>query len=223
MNLKKKSLNTTPITYSYYKSKKDIQITIKKLYLKDPKAANDEKICFLNKDYLLTVEKEEFLIFFEHFQAREALSNRFDVLEENCFTNLKKSKNFLWAIEQHKKTKTQKNSKTNRAAEMLERWVSVFSYYLYLQVTLKPSDVSNYEKYHRNRLLNTVLRVLTRYDYENRIEFEDLEIIEKMLENRDDNSLNKFIHDKIGIQRKYEYLEDPYGLKRQIRFNYLDD
>jgi hypothetical protein len=38
-------------------------------------------------------------------------SNNFAILEQNMFTNLKKSKNFLWAIEQHKKTKTGEVSK----------------------------------------------------------------------------------------------------------------
>jgi hypothetical protein len=44
-----------------------------------------------------------------------------------------------------------------------------------------------------------------------------------MLENRDSNSLAKFIHDKAGVKCKYENFVDPKGLKNKIRFNYLDD
>jgi hypothetical protein len=63
MNLKKnfviklKIFNNMLFRYSIFQNRKDTEVIIKKLYLKD---ANDENLCFLNKNYQLTIEKEEF-------------------------------------------------------------------------------------------------------------------------------------------------------------------
>jgi hypothetical protein len=63
MNLKKnfviklKTVGNILFRYSIFQNRKDMEVTIKKLYLKN---ANDEKLCFLTKNYQLTIEKEEF-------------------------------------------------------------------------------------------------------------------------------------------------------------------
>ena len=202
--------------YSIFKDWQNMQITVKKLYLKD---ANGEDLCFLNKNYQLTTEKEAFWVFWEHRHARMVASNNFAILEQNMFTNLKKSKNFLWAIEQHKKTKTGEVSKEHWAVETLERWVSVFNYCLFLHMILKSKSIAEY----RNLYLKALLGILLTYDSSNKIEFGDIDIIEKMLENRDSNSLAKFMHDKAGVNIKYESFVDPKGLKAKTRFNYLND
>ena len=208
--------NTIFIKYTFLQSNKSVEVVIKKLYIK---GANNENLCFLSKNYKLTVEKEQFLDFGERAHARKALSNRFVILEENFLTNLKKSKNFVWAREQHAKTKTEQNSKTYREAEMLERWVSVLNYCNILQINLNYNDYLCY----RNPYFQNVLAVLNNYDDNNKVEFTDLDIIEKMFENRDINNFCKFIHDKSGIEGKYQHFRDPKCLKNKIRFNYLDD
>jgi len=43
---------------SIYESKKNVEVIIKKVYLKN--ANGGEDLCFLIKDYQLTIEKEEF-------------------------------------------------------------------------------------------------------------------------------------------------------------------
>jgi hypothetical protein len=63
MNLKKvlviklKIVSNILFSYSILQDRKDMVVTIKKLYLKDE---NGENFHFLNKDYQLTTEKEEF-------------------------------------------------------------------------------------------------------------------------------------------------------------------
>jgi hypothetical protein len=191
-------------------------VTIKKLYLKDE---NGENFHFLNKDYQLTTEKEEFWTFWEHIHAKKVFSNNFDILEQGFFTNLKKSKDFIWAIELHKKTKTGEVSKEHWAVVALERWVSVFNYCRFLQLTLKITDSSDYRTFYFKALVG----VLINYDKFNKIDFIDIEIVEKMLENRDSNNLAKFLHNKYGVNIEYENFPDPKCLKNKIRFNYLDD
>ena len=204
------------IKYNFFRSNKNVEVVIKKLYIKD---GNNENLCFLRKNYQLTVEKEDFLDFADRAHARKVFSNRFDILEENLLTNLKKSKNFVWAREQHAKTKTQQNSKTYREVEMLERWVSVLNYCNLLQFSLYNKDNLCY----RDSCFKAMLGALKVYDGNNKIEFTDLDIIEKMFENRDINNFYNFIHDKIGVEGKYQHFPDPKCLKNKIRFNYLDD
>ena len=55
--IKLKTLDSILFRYSIFQNRKDTEVTIKKLYLKD---ANGENLCFLNKNYKLTIEKEEF-------------------------------------------------------------------------------------------------------------------------------------------------------------------
>ena len=55
--IKLKTNSNILFRYSNFQNRKDMEITIKKLYLKD---ANGENLCFLNKNYKLTIEKEEF-------------------------------------------------------------------------------------------------------------------------------------------------------------------
>lgn len=214
--IKLKTFNNILFSYSVFKDWKNMEITIKKLYLKD---ANGEDLCFITKDYQLTSEKEDFWTFWEHIHARKAFSNNFVALEQRFLTNLKNSKDFLWAIEQHKKTKSGEVSKEHWAVETLERWVSVFNYSVFLQVTLKSKSNVDYQA----NYYKLVLGLLSNYDCSNQIQFADIDIIEKMLENRDSNSFAKFIHDKSGVKCKYEYFVDPKGLKSRTRFNYLDD
>ena len=151
--------------------------------------------------------------------ARKAYSNRFLTLELSFLTNLKKSKNFLWAIKQYEKTKTGQVSKTHRVVETLERWLSVFNYCHFLLFTLKSERISDDQSLY----FKTILGLLNNYDCNNQVEFADIDIVEKMLENRDSNSLAKFIHNKSGVKCKYQNFEDPKSLKNKIRFNYLDD
>lgn len=152
-------------------------------------------------------------------RAREALSDRFDILERSFLTNLKKSKDFLQAKEEHEKTKTKQISETHQSVEILERWVSVLNYCDYLQNTLNFRDYSNCQTFY----FQTMLDIFNNYDYSNTIKFKDLDMIEKILENRDTNNLTKFIHHKNGVKHKYQYFPDPGCLKNKIRFNYLDD
>jgi hypothetical protein len=84
---------------------------------------------------------------------------------------------------------------------------------------LKSKSIAEY----RNLYLKALLGILLTYDSSNKIEFGDIDIIEKMLENRDSNSLAKFMHDKAGVNIKYESFVDPKGLKAKTRFNYLND
>jgi hypothetical protein len=97
--------------------------------------------------------------------------------------------------------------------------VSVFNYCRFLQITLKSKSISDY----RTIYFKAILDLFSNYDYFNKIEFADIDIVEKMLENRDSNNLAKFIHDKAGIKCKYQNFADPKCLKNKIRFNYLDD
>lgn len=122
------------IRYNIFQNKKNTKIIIKELYIQAP---NGEVLCFLKKNYQLTIEKEEFLIFTEQLHARKTLSNRFGILEQNFLTNLKKSKDFLWAKKGYEKKKTKQISKTQQqSVEMLERWVSVLNFCDYLQNSL---------------------------------------------------------------------------------------
>ena len=97
--------------------------------------------------------------------------------------------------------------------------MSVFNYCCFLQITLKSKSISDY----RTIYFKNTLAVFNTCDYYNRIEFADIDIVEKMLENRDRNNFAKFIHDKIGITNKYQNFADSNCLKNKIRFNYLDD
>jgi hypothetical protein len=97
--------------------------------------------------------------------------------------------------------------------------VSVLNYCGFVHNTLKSKSDLDY----RTNYFKAILGIFGHYDYSNKIEFTDIDIIEKMLENRDSNSLAKFIHDKAGVKLKYENFVDPKGLKSKIRFNYLDD
>jgi hypothetical protein len=103
--------------------------------------------------------------------------------------------------------------------KMLERWVSVFNYCLFLQISIKSKSISDYRIIH----FKGIISLFIYYDYYNKLEFADIDIVEKILENRDANNLGKFVHDKFGVMSKYQNFADPKCLKNKIRFNYLDD